>query len=899
MLEFWGKARPNGDSVSFHPLAYHSLDVAAVMHALLEEDVRLRRRLARAAQLDEDTARDLAVLMAAHHDIGKFASRFQAKVPSLYPAAFGRDASTENTSWNHAKGGYELVINGLLPTLRATARRKLRAVLAAATGHHGAPPEERLTTASPAAVAKEIETDFRPAGVEAARAFSSHVFEILRPQIDLSALAPPRAFSFLFAGLVTLADWIGSNENFFPYQTAGRADLAGYFDEARKRANEAIRKVGIIPSEPGPALTLGALLGRDDVIPSPVQEWASAVDVERGPLLAIIEDETGSGKTEAAMLLASRLMASGGADGIFVALPTMATANAMYDRLARSYRRLFSPDANPSLVLSHGVRELHDGFRSAVGLEAQDRNPSTALDADGAGESASAACAAWIADDRRLAFLADVGVGTIDQALLGVLPARHQSLRLAGLARKALIIDEAHAYDSYMQAEIEALLTFQAALGGSAIVLSATLPIETRARLIDAFRRGLDAEIGRNGTLPSLSKAYPLATLASGCEVVETPLEGRADRGRRLPVRLIETHEEAIDLVAEASRRGEASVYIRNTVEDVLRSAEALRARGLDPIVFHARAALGDRLAIEREVCRIFGRDSTEDIRRGRILVATQVVEQSLDIDFDVLVTDLAPIDLVIQRAGRLWRHKRPWRSGHPELVVVAPPPVPEADERWLKSVQPGSAAVYRDDARLWLAAKRLEDAECIVTPGRAEEPGAVRTLVEGVYGAEAERDIPPGLLVCRAGAEGAENAKRSVGQSNVLDPHKGYTREQSCWQRDDRTPTRLREREQVRIRLGRLVDGRVVPWIDDPDPRRGWHLSEVRAPKTRVDGESPDDAVSVQEAKRLWPAFVQNETLLVVLREDAQGWSGTALRNGAPVRLLYHPRQGLRFENG
>ena len=191
-------------------------------------------------------------------------------------------------------------------------------------------------------------------------------------------------------------------------------------------------------------------------------------------------------------MLAHRLMVACRADGLYIALPTMATANAMFDRLSAACGSLFMAGANPSIALVHGARDFH-GFRSAV-LRA-DRNEAPYSEAPGQVEesdtTASTACAAWIADDRRRSFLADVGAGTVDQALLSVLPSRHQSLRLLGLMRRVLVLDEVHAYDAYMQREIETLLEFQAGLGGSAILLSATLPLAVRERLADAFSNGL------------------------------------------------------------------------------------------------------------------------------------------------------------------------------------------------------------------------------------------------------------------------------------------------------------------------------------------------------------------------------------------------------------------------
>ena len=163
-----------------------------------------------------------------------------------------------------------------------------------------------------------------------------------------------------------------------------------------------------------------------------MQRWAQAVDLPKGPALFMIEDETGSGKTEAALMLAHRLMAAGKADGLYMALPTMATANAMFTRLEHIHRRLFADGEAPSVVLAHGARKMHDGFRAAMDIGARQEESFGHTESD---ETASSACSAWIADDRRRSFLADIGAGTVDQALLSILPSKHQSLRLLGLMR--------------------------------------------------------------------------------------------------------------------------------------------------------------------------------------------------------------------------------------------------------------------------------------------------------------------------------------------------------------------------------------------------------------------------------------------------------------------------------
>ena len=350
--------------------------------------------------------------------------------------------------------------------------------------------------------------------------------------------------------------------------------------------------------------------------------------------------------------------------------------------------------------------------------------------------------------------------------------------------RRVLILDEVHAYDAYMQREMERLLEFQAGLGGSAVLLSATLPLQVRERLTDAFAKGLgiDAEDDCLGT------DYPMATIRAVDVAASTSVPGRSERARTLPVRFLESPDEALEEVERAAGDGKAVLYIRNTVDDALDAHAALKVRELDPLLFHARFALVDRLKIEQRIVRMFGKGSTADDRkgndgRGKVLIATQVVEQSLDIDFDALVTDLAPIDLLIQRAGRLWRHGHRRREGQPELLVVAPNPVDDADEAWFARAFPRAKYVYPDHARLWLTARTLQDA------GAIESPGALRSLVESVYVEHADVDVPEGLQGTFFDAEGRAGAERGAATANVLDFTKGYVRDAGSWDSDVRTP--------------------------------------------------------------------------------------------------------------
>ena len=893
ILRFWGKARPVALArrPQWHPLAFHSLDVAAVGESLLTRHRGLESALPHLLGLAREDAVRLVRFLLAVHDIGKFAKKFQAKEPNLYPEYFGDDPARLAARYDHGAGGLRLFdANADLFSLPSgTSLGVWRPLISAVTGHHGTPAEGGIGESEVA-----LKRDFGKSGIEAARTFIRRAHELFAlpkelPRLDRGRI---RRASFAVAGVAVLSDWIGSNQKWFPYQDPA-SGLETYWRLAQERAASAIEQANVLPAGASRHLDYRDMIGAR-AAPSPMQEWARTAELPHGPALFLIEDETGSGKTEAALMLAHRLMTCGHADGLYIALPTMATANAMFDRLAATHRHLFAPDASPSVALAHAARDLHPGFRSAKLRGGCDETPySRAYEQqDESGTTASAACAAWVADDRRRAFLADVGAGTIDQALLSVLPSRHQSLRLLGLMRRVLILDEVHAYDAYMQREMERLLEFQAALGGSAILLSATLPVSVRERLTDAFGKGAGNTIDQADT----SMEYPLATTRTPHLLSSTGIAGQPGRARRLPVRFLRSTDEALSAVERAARAGHAVLYVRNTVDDALEAHAHLAARGLESDVFHARFALVDRLEIEKRVVKMFGKCSMSNERAGKVLVATQVVEQSLDLDFDVLISDLAPIDLLIQRAGRLWRHDRPGRAGCPELVVVGPDPVTEADEKWFSRTFPRGQYVYRDHARLWLTARTLADA------GAIESPSGLRPLIESVYGKEADTRLPEALQGKFLDAEGRAGAERGVATANLLDLARGYMRDGGAWDSDVRTPTRLNDDPQVTLRLTRLCKGRIEAYArsDSPDePWRAWRLSEVNVAARRVAGESvpPSLTGAVRAAKADWTRFDEDK-ILVVLEETGGILSGSAVAAAGPgagqVGLRYDPTRGL-----
>ncbi len=759
----------------------------------------------------------------------------------------------------------------------------------AIAGHHGRPVAKPMADAKVLGLACET----------AARAFVQAMTDVFRPQ-PVPCPADPRAAGRLewgLAAVTTLADWVGSRQAWFPYvPQAAVADPTTYFwTHALPRAAAALEAAGLVRARPAQFRGLRTVFP-GIVTPSPVQRWAEHAGLPDGPVLAVIEDLTGSGKTEAAVILAHRLLASGRAHGLFLALPTMATANAMFDRMASEYRCLFEDTAAPSLVLAHGRAALDPrfapGFASdpgASGTGSQGNDP--------ADQTAESQCADWLAEDRRRALLAEVGVGTIDQALLAVLPVRHATLRQQGLRGKVLVVDEAHAFDPYMREELAALLLFHASMGGSAILLSATLPHALRQRLVDAYRKGL-------GTVQAVlrSTAYPLATLVGADDrLLEQPCDPRDGLPRTVTVTRAPSVAAVLARVVAAARSGAAVAWVRNTVDDVLAVVALLRAEGIEPLVFHARFALCDRLRIETEVLRRFGRDG-DPARRPGVLVATQVVEQSLDLDFDLLCTDLAPVDSLIQRAGRLWRHDRLRVLAEPELVVLSPEPVPEPDAGWIAGLLPGTAAVYRDPALLWRSARAIFARGVLVTPDD------MRPMIEAAAGSE----VPPGLAAGAHRAMGADAAAAGVGRQNVLDFRRGYTPGSGAWEPDTRTPTRLEDRPQVMVRLARQLGDRIVPYApvggtgSGDDVRRAWSSSELSVAEYRL-ASCPlavEWHAAAQAARQSWGRWERDSERVLLAVLEVTGEAGAYLlagrtESGKPVQARYTLHEGLCWTDG
>lgn len=908
-VRYWGKAAARADrEPDYHLLVFHCLDVAAVGAALLKRQPRLCSLFAGLLEIEEGHAAAWLTYLLSLHDLGKFAEAFQGQKPELFER-LNRRPTTRTYGVGHDSLG-----NGLwtVALMADVAKQDLglskdwkyffAPLIRAVTGHHGQPPQP----------VSHIGDHFSDADINAARAFASGIQALLLPAAAIEALAAQEAdetlehraqvISWWLAGLTVLADWLGSNTAYFPFRDDASIGLDDYWDYAVKQAEVALHQTGVLPQ----AVLRGQRM--IDLFPhltdsigcfqaTPLQRWAEAVPVPAGPQLYLLEDVTGAGKTEAAITLAYRLMEAGEADGAFIGLPTMATANAMFRRLQVTARRLYEPDAKPSLMLAHAQRQLSSAFRNSVAVLPDDVAEGDLQQRD---ETASARCAAWLADHNKKALLASAGVGTIDQALLAVLHSKHQSLRLLGLVGKVLVVDEVHACDAYMQAVLECLLRFHAAAGGSAILLSATLPATMKQKLADAWSMGLGM-----ASVPLTESAYPLAARISHEALLEQPLDTRPEVRRRVSVEC-ESDVALIQLrIRAALAKGQCVVWVRNTVFDVLAAHELFADLPEDKVLlFHARYTMGDRLRIEQQVLDSFGPDSSGEQRRGRLVLGSQVIEMSLDCDFDLMVSDLAPIDRLIQRAGRLHRHVRDAdgnrtgradQRGEPLLIVHAPAwtESPEAD--WFKTPFPRAQYVYPHHGQLWLTARKLQT-------GSYAMPDDARALIEGVFGDAAQDEIPAGLRNASNKAEGQDDASRSVGRQNSLKFENGYSVSGGTidWWREASTPTRLGE-ASIDLRLMVWDGAGLRPWFDHADDALAY--STVRVSLKHF---SPD-AMPAEAARRdALTAFKEGlkdkgqwAGWLVLVADSEAGFVGDSVDDRKRrQRWRYDETSGLRREN-
>lgn len=701
------------------PLSQHLDDTGAVAAALWDHEFwapAVTGRFVKRLGGDAAAARALVMLLAATHDVGKASPAFAAQVAVLADA-MGRAGLKVDSAVKHHPDR-SLVRHELVSYLTFEQWARARGAtldvaqqLAGVLGtHHGRPLGSDLPPAVRSRPHLLGEGAWHSVRVEFLDRAAAH--PDVAPHLDRIFAASLRQTDLvLLSGMLIVADWIASNSDFFPLIEAGR--IREFDTETRLR--EAWGRFAPAPAwqpEADAFADVDLMFRTRFQLPdgaSPHATQRELVDLARTspePSLLILEAAMGSGKTEAALAAAEILAAKHGANGIFIALPTQATSDGMFSRV-RAWADLAG--IGMSVFLAHGRSRLNEEF-DALSRESSFRSvDSDPADACSYQASGAAFVHRWFAGSKK-GPLANFVVGTIDHVLFGALQSRHVSLRHLALAGKVVVIDEAHAFDVFMGRFLERAIEWLGAYGVPTLILSATLPSERRRELVRAYERGRRSERGLRTPRSAAQQGeldrgldgdigYP-ALIASSAEGPQLRLPEWQGRRQIIELERIDDGQDTLAaLLRERLVDGGCAVVIRNTVRRAQETAEHLRAvlPEIPVTLTHARYLAEDRARNDQRLLDRFGspRRSTGRPERA-IVVATQVVEQSLDLDFDLMITDLAPIDLLLQRSGRLHRHERPAEERpaplrSPRLVITGvdwsqEPPVADRGSRTIYS---------------------------------------------------------------------------------------------------------------------------------------------------------------------------------------------------------------------
>ncbi len=711
---FWAKlCRDEDGRISgWKSLVAHSAEVAAVAEALLKCSIlgpRCAHLLGR-QHLDEPRVGRLCVLSALH-DVGKVNHEFQDRAAR----ADGRRGGHVSPLVNFLKRGEAQVIEALGLAGMADwfeTEEDFIAFLLAAFGHHGLPVTPK--------------SEFR-ARLWASRGGRDPLGEMARIRQEVEQWFPAAfgpgvepfpncpALQHAFNGLLTLADWIASDERLFPLRGNSPRDVA----LARPPARRALVALGLLADQARGLL--GPSRPSFDMIcgfePHPVQRASIGLTDDEGGSLTIIESDTGSGKTEAALARFVQMFHAGLVDGLYFALPTRAAATQMHGRVVEAMKNAFgdSPFRPPVVLAVPGYLRVDETYGQLLA-------PFEVLWDDDLVHQRG-----WAAEHPKRYLAGTVAVGTVDQVLLSALQVRHAHLRATALLRHLLVVDEVHASDAYMGRLLEEVLGHHIGAGGHALLMSATLGSAARNRFLATV--GVRTEPAARQE--AAAAPYPLITHAAVGRAELTAPQATGYR-KRVSVRaepLAGTPREVARIALDAASVGARVLVIRNTVKGCVATQRALEslAGRCNPHLFrsasvsaphHSRFAAPDRRALDRAVELAFGKHASE---HGVAAIATQTVEQSLDLDADLLLTDLCPVDVLLQRIGRLHRHPqqrppaaRPECFRSPQTVILVP------EKRSLaahitasgKAAGPHGLGTVYDDLRILEATWRLIERE-------------------------------------------------------------------------------------------------------------------------------------------------------------------------------------------
>jgi len=871
-FSYWGKANRHGEC---HLLPCHSLDVTAVASVWWDQSSAVRSGFQRNEHgLDLAQVKSWVLFFIALHDYGKFDIRFQLKsqitwekIQKNIPASFSLPSPNDCTTYDHGSAGLYWFYHDRFGSCQDTAIDLMSdlyqllddtsndteefwlAWIRAVTGHHGfvysvdqPVPDRHLHST----VAKQIAKQDKAARM----AWLDELERLFLKPVGLSLDDTPPAPSPLLAGFCSVADWLGSrsDETNFCYNSEPVDDLRAYFEQ--KCSEDALRVLALagINGASKPFAGAEALL-KQGYQPRQLQTLVSELPVEPG--ITIVEAPTGSGKTEMALAYAWRLITEDHADSIIFAMPTQATANAMLQRLENLATTLF--EFKPNLILAHGNARFNEKF-----LELK-RTGKTVQE----NEEAWVQCNEWLGQSRKRIFLGQIGICTVDQVLVSVLPVKHRFVRGFGVGRSVLIVDEVHAYDAYMYGLLEAVLRAQHAAGGSAILLSATLNRKLRNDLLATY--------GKLDKSENLALPYPLISWSGGQDIRPFTLpEDEQPPERQVQ---IECHfnddllpdARLLQRIIQAAEQGAQVAIICNLVDVAQQLARDLqKMTSVDVDVFHARYCLHDRQKKEEVVLGHYGFDGKRST--GRILVATQVIEQSLDVDFDWLITQHCPIDLLFQRMGRLHRHQRNRPTGFASALCTVL--LPSGTDYGTHGF------IYANTRVMWRTAQKLQncpDSTLIF-------PAAYRGWIEPVYSEE---------------AWGAEPTEVEVGYEKFQDElfkKRGLARQMLKWA-DDAALYDTDEKIHAITRDGEF-NLSVVPNL------------ETSGGKQLLDGSVFESLTEWQQAEALamntvgvpqsWGKFLpkpdDEQRIWLAMQQDGDAWKVC----NKEVWLTYHPIWGM-----
>lgn len=751
----WAKARPyvssDLDPLQTLSIRQHLEDSAAVAGHIWDDFLAPHIKETLAVELGADeVARVSFIFLAGAHDVGKAAPAFSAQhrraADQAQAAGFIHPPQLAPGTMLTPRLRHE-VISGvaLREWLRNTFSVKrlpiVHSWLGPVLAHHGAPASKHVFNAAVSdslslgdqrwADARTVLLDH----IDSVTGFSKIIKEKLPALPRLTSHAQT-----ILSGAVIMSDWIASNEHYFPLD---------FVEATQKRAQEGWESLAL----PGPWTSWGHPVDADAHLQErfnldasakarPMQSTARQLASEsQEPGMIIVEAGMGEGKTEAALMCAEILAEKFGHGGVFVGLPTQASTNAMFERVTHWLEQfpLEEGQAPPTTFLAHGKRDLNETYH-AVYKEAWRRyfGPHVRDESNKKQLHGSVVAHSWLTDRRR-GLLAPFTIGTIDHALMLALKMRFVTLRHLAFAGKVVVLDEVHAADTYMSQFLEDALDWLGAMGVPVVMLSATLPASRREAFIRAYQGHTKrSEKPRQVSLPV--EAYPRLTLAerSG-RIIERSSESTGVVRELTIHRLGNAPEDLLELIKHKGKDGGRVAVIRNTVREVQETSELLREAfpNAHHYISHARFMGNDRAERDNLLLDRFGKGGSAPEGELSIVVASQTIEQSLDLDFDLMITDLAPVDLILQRSGRLHRHT--------QRDAIRPPLLCEA-ELWISGVDwnatpfapsGGSCAVYGEHLllRTALALGLVDKSEVQV-----QIPADIPELVDRTY----ERPVHP-----------------------------------------------------------------------------------------------------------------------------------------------------------